>query len=76
MALAVPAAASAQSTSVPQLEPTVTTAKPPARTSHKSSRPAAHLPNTGVDARLLAAIGVALLLCGIGLRLRSAEERF
>jgi hypothetical protein len=34
------------------------------------------LPNTGVDGRVLAGIGLGLLLCGIGLRLRTARERF
>jgi hypothetical protein len=34
------------------------------------------LPNTGLDARVLLLGGVALLLFGLGLRLRSAPERF
>jgi LPXTG-motif cell wall-anchored protein len=34
------------------------------------------LPNTGADTRLLLVAGVALLLTGLGLRLRSAPERF
>jgi len=34
------------------------------------------LPDTGVDARLLLLVGVAVLLTGLGLRLRSAPERF
>jgi LPXTG-motif cell wall-anchored protein len=75
-ALVVPAGAAAQSTSVPQLRPTV---KEPSKSSKKHSSPSratSQLPNTGVDARLLAAIGAALLLCGIGLRLRSTEESF
>jgi hypothetical protein len=33
------------------------------------------LPNTGIDLRLLAGLGVALLLMGIGLRLRTADDR-
>jgi LPXTG-motif cell wall-anchored protein len=34
------------------------------------------LPNTGADARMLLLAGGALLLIGLGLRLRSAPERF
>jgi LPXTG-motif cell wall-anchored protein len=34
------------------------------------------LPNTGADTRVLLVAGVALLLTGLGLRLRSAPERF
>lgn len=38
-----------------------------------SGRP---LPNTGSDPRLLVLAGLALLLAGIGLRLRTADETF
>ncbi|WP_196189006.1 hypothetical protein [Conexibacter sp. W3-3-2] len=34
------------------------------------------LADTGIDARLFLALGVALLLAGIGLRLRTIPERF
>jgi LPXTG-motif cell wall-anchored protein len=34
------------------------------------------LPNTGADTRVLLLAGAALLLTGLGLRLRSAPERF
>ena len=37
---------------------------------------ASSLPNTGLDTRLLLLGGAALLLVGLGLRLRSAPERF
>jgi hypothetical protein len=37
---------------------------------------AASLPNTGLDTRVLLLGGAALLLFGLGLRLRSAPERF
>ena len=38
--------------------------------------PGAELANTGIDARLFAAIGGALLLIGLGLRMRTLPERF
>jgi LPXTG-motif cell wall-anchored protein len=49
-----------------------------AGTATPSTSPAAtgSLPNTGLDTRLLLIGGAALLLCGLGLRLRSAPERF
>jgi LPXTG-motif cell wall-anchored protein len=34
------------------------------------------LPNTGLDTRILLLAGVALLLVGVGLRMRNAPERF
>lgn len=34
------------------------------------------LPDTGADARLVAVLGAGLLLSGIGLRLRTTDERF
>jgi LPXTG-motif cell wall-anchored protein len=37
---------------------------------------ASSLPNTGLDTRVLVLGGAALLLFGLGLRLRSAPERF
>jgi LPXTG-motif cell wall-anchored protein len=37
---------------------------------------AAALPNTGIDARVLVLAGAALLLTGVGLRMRNAPERF
>jgi len=75
----MPLAAHAQTGTVPQLAPTVTTpAKTSTKAPAKTSTPQlqSSLPNTGVDARILAAVGLALLLCGIGLRMRSSEERF
>jgi LPXTG-motif cell wall-anchored protein len=72
--LALPGFAAAQSTTVPQLAPTVTTPVP--KPAKKPSVAKGQLPNTGVDARLIAAVGIALLLCGVGLRMRSADEHF
>jgi LPXTG-motif cell wall-anchored protein len=44
-------------------------------TSGTTSAAPQQLPNTGADPRLLALAGLALLLGGIGLRLRTADER-
>ncbi len=41
-----------------------------------TSRDGARLPQTGSDARLLALTGFALLLAGIGGRMRTIPERF
>lgn len=46
------------------------------RTSTTPAATGASLPNTGVDARVLVVLGTVLLLTGLGLRLRSAPERF
>ena len=48
----------------------------PSRPTVTSPVTAAQLPNTGLDARVLMLLGAALLLGGLGLRLRSAPERF
>ena len=41
--------------------------------SSASGAPASELPNTGSDPRLLLLAGIALLLAGVGLRLRTAD---
>jgi LPXTG-motif cell wall-anchored protein len=41
-----------------------------------ASSSASQLPATGADAHVLALAGLALLLGGLGLRLRTADERF
>lgn len=65
--------------------PAAATPSPPASrqgatgplTARKPAPPAqATLPNTGIDARVLLIVGTVLLLTGLGLRLRSAPERF
>jgi LPXTG-motif cell wall-anchored protein len=73
---------------VPQLSPgaatpstqTTTPATPSAPAASPSAAPSAAspsaLPNTGIDGRVLAVLGLGMLLCGIGLRLRTARERF
>ena len=54
-----------------------TTATPSTPAAAPSAAPAGRqLPNTGSDPRLAALAGLALLLCGIGLRLRTADGRF
>lgn len=61
----------------PQLTPSVSTPSSSGTGATGTSSPqAGSLPNTGADARLLAAFGLGLLLAGIGLRLRTADERF
>jgi LPXTG-motif cell wall-anchored protein len=45
-------------------------------TSTPSVAASGQLPNTGLDARVLVLAGVALLLLGVGLRMRNAPERF
>lgn len=52
---------------------TGSTGAPP---SHAPATAPGQLPNTGHDPRLLTLAGLALLLAGIGLRLRSADETF
>jgi LPXTG-motif cell wall-anchored protein len=83
-ALCVPAAAIAQTQTVPttgtgvstqppvQLEnppPPADTPPPPPATPARSGE----LPNTGSDPRLLFLVGVAMTLLGVGLRLRTAD---
>ena len=53
-----------------------TTAAPAAATTTGTAPAAATLPNTGSDPRLLILAGLALLLSGLGLRLRTADEVF
>ena len=60
---------SASGGSAPTTPPTTSGQPAPAAT-------AQGLPNTGADVRVLLLAGVALLLTGLGLRLRSAPERF
>jgi LPXTG-motif cell wall-anchored protein len=82
-ALVAPAAASAQTgttTLPPSLTQTPTgtangngsTKKTPSQ-SHAGSN---QLPNTGLDGRLFGLLGLSLLVSGIGLRMRTADERF
>jgi LPXTG-motif cell wall-anchored protein len=60
--------------------PTRTAATPAPAPSEPAEAPtsaaAGQLPDTGLDAGVLLLLGAALLLGGLGLRLRSAPERF
>jgi LPXTG-motif cell wall-anchored protein len=76
-----PANMVAQSDNAPSLTPTPqqgTTRRPPSpppRPSTSPARPPTQLPYTGGDTWLLFLGGIALLLSGIGLRLRAARWR-
>jgi len=77
---AAPAAARAQSNGTPTLSPTppvsLGTHHTQPRSQPRGATGTTSLPNTGTDARVLGLTGIALLLLGIGLRLRTADERF
>ena len=71
-------------TDEPQVEPDITEPPPvddvedelddvPQETPERSR---SELANTGIDARLFAGLGAALLLAGVGLRMRTLPERF
>lgn len=75
---AAPAATPAPSSSA---APTTTAAAPattaptPAARAKATAAPTGQLPRTGLDSWAVAALGGALLLLGIGLRLRTADAR-
>lgn len=80
VALVAPAAASAQTTTVPSSGASVSNTPPvplsegeSEGTSARSQASGSELPNTGADPRLLFVCGVALTLLGVGLRLRTAD---
>jgi LPXTG-motif cell wall-anchored protein len=82
LALGVPAAALAQTTTIPQSGSGVSTQPPVSlgddgkgetETKPKPAASSGELPNTGSDPRLLFLVGVALTLFGVGLRLRTAD---
>ena len=82
LALGLPAAALAQTATVPQGGSGVSTQPPVSlggdETPESATKPEAaastgELPNTGSDPRLLFLVGVALTLFGVGLRLRTAD---
>ncbi len=87
MLAGAPSAALAQEdpSGVPPLSPTApateTTPAPPPppstdTTTSTTSPSSSNLPNTGSDPRVLALLGMALLMSGIGLRLRAPDGRF
>lgn len=70
-------------TQSPQSTAPQTRAQAPAQTTTPSlqeapatAAPGARLADTGIDARLFLGVGAALLLTGVGLRLRTQPERF
>ena len=73
-ALCVPAAAGAQTSTIPVDGVDVSTTPPVPLTSN-TALPASsgELPNTGTDPRMLFLGGLALTLIGVGLRLRTAD---
>lgn len=64
-------------TQTPQTAPVAPAPSPsaPDETLGNAPRPA-RLADTGIDTRLFLALGLALLLAGVGLRLRTLPERF
>ena len=72
--LCLPAAASAQTSTIPEDGAGVTTTPPVPLEGERAERRAANeLPNTGADPRMLFLGGLALTLIGFGLRLRTAD---
>ena len=76
-----PAPTRTTSTTSPATTTARTAAAPPARTAATTATTpvaprAQTLPATGMDGRILAGLGAGLLLCGIGLRMRTRRERF
>jgi LPXTG-motif cell wall-anchored protein len=74
VALCLPAAAAAQTSTIPEEGAGVSTTPPvPLAGGRPSTAGAEQLPNTGTDPRLLFLTGLALTLIGFGLRLRTAD---
>ena len=73
--LAVPAAATAQNSTIPEDGAGVSTTPPVPLPGEETAPPAApaDLPNTGSDPRMLFLAGMAMSLLGAGLRLRTAD---
>ena len=80
LSLGAPAAAVAQTDTLPEAGAGVSTQPPVSLDANKkvATKPqatpgTAELPNTGSDPRLLFLVGVAMTLFGVGLRLRTAD---
>ncbi|UTI62492.1 hypothetical protein NBH00_14085 [Paraconexibacter antarcticus] len=71
-----PAASAPAQPSLPRSTSTGSSTGSPPTTTSPTAATATTLPNTGLDGRILAGIGLGMLLCGLGLRLRTARERF
>lgn len=70
----LPAAASAQTSTIPEDGAGVSTTPPVPLAGEGSQKgPSSELPNTGTDPRMLFLAGLALTLIGFGLRLRTAD---
>ncbi len=68
-------------TTEPQVAPSTSSSNPPntgtvADVPQVDGARTGQLPDTGIDTRLFFALGAALLLAGVGLRLRTIPERF
>ena len=80
LALCLPGSAFGQTSTIPQdgggvsQEPPVQLGGEPSETQTGGAKPDPQgLPNTGSDPRLLFVVGAALMLFGVGLRLRTAD---
>lgn len=72
--LCLPAAACAQTATIPEEGSGVSTTPPvPLPGENPQTSPSRALPNTGADPRMLLLAGLALMLIGFGLRLRTAD---
>jgi LPXTG-motif cell wall-anchored protein len=72
--LGLPAAASAQTSTIPESGAGVSTTPPvPLSDGSAKTTSTSELPNTGTDPRMLFLAGLALTLLGFGLRLRTAD---
>jgi LPXTG-motif cell wall-anchored protein len=73
-ALCLPAAAAAQTSTIPEQGAAGSTTPPvPLAGERPSTAGSGELPNTGADPRLLFLVGLALTLIGFGLRLRTTD---
>ena len=70
--ICAPAVAGAQTTTIP-VDGSNLSQQPPVQLSNDLESSSGELPNTGTDPRLLFLAGVALMLLGAGLRLRTAD---
>ena len=72
-AFVLPAGAYAQTSTIPEDGAGVSTTPPVPLPGENSQSPPRELPNTGTDPRILFLAGLAVMLIGFGLRLRTAD---